>query len=163
MKTSYNVISSTICCAKEARSSIVLDWLNECNLSCRIIVKTYRIIVLNRAKKNSVRGLYDKKKTAPHSTVYPRRDVSKVYLKGWFTRHYICHQDLLVLRVNLSNTKNPAWFVILASLLDRGIQRVNWMPPRTIVARVFLKSIFRGYPIIYLPNGATADANTIHE
>ena len=29
MKTFYNVMSSIICCAKEARASIVLDWLNE--------------------------------------------------------------------------------------------------------------------------------------
>ena len=50
MKTFHNVISSIICCAKEARASIVLDWLNECNLSCKI-VKNCRIIVLNRAKK----------------------------------------------------------------------------------------------------------------
>ena len=52
-------------------------------------------------------------------------------------------------KLNLSNTKNPAWFFILASLLDRGMQRVNWLPPRTIVARVFLKIIIRGYPIIH--------------
>ena len=66
---------------------------------------------------------------------------------------------------------------MLASLLDRGMQRVNWLPPRTIVARVFFKIIFRGYPIIHsLSNGAmlerlvnttlydaTANANTIHE
>ena len=58
-------------------------------------------------------------------------------------------------KLNLSNTKNPAWFFILASLLDRGMQRVNWLPPRTIVARVFLKIIFRGCPIIHsLSNGA---------
>ena len=44
-----------------------------------------------------------KKNTAPHSPVYLRRDVSKVYLQGWFTRHQICHQDLLALKVNLSN------------------------------------------------------------
>ena len=55
------------------------------------------------------------------------------------------------------------------------MQRVNWLPPRTIVARVFLKTIFRGCPIIHsLSNGAilerlvphydaTANANTIHE
>ena len=49
MKTFYNVIISILCCAKEARASIVLDWLNECNLS-RKIVKNYRIIALNRAK-----------------------------------------------------------------------------------------------------------------
>ena len=34
------------------------------------------------------------KTTAPHSTVYLRRG-EKVYLKGWFTRHQICRQDLL--------------------------------------------------------------------
>ena len=50
MKTFYNVISSIVCCAKEARAWIVLDWLNECNLSCKI-VKNCRLIVLNRAKK----------------------------------------------------------------------------------------------------------------
>ena len=58
-------------------------------------------------------------------------------------------------KLNLSNTKNPAFFFILASLLDRGMQRVNWLPPRTIVARVFLKIIFWGCPIIHsLSNGA---------
>ena len=55
---------------------------------------------------------------------------------------------------------------------------VNWLPPRTIVAHVFLKIIFRGCPIIHsFSNGAmlerlapgmphydaTANANTIHE
>ena len=59
------------------------------------------------------------------------------------------------IKLNFSNTKNPAWFFISASLLDRGMQRVHWQPPRTIVARVFLKSIFRGCPIIHsLSNGA---------
>ena len=58
-------------------------------------------------------------------------------------------------KVNLSNTKNPTLFFILASRLDRGMQRVNWLPPRTLVARVFLKIIFRGCPIINsLSNGA---------
>ena len=33
-------------------------------------------------------------KTAPYSAVYLRRD-EKVYLKGWFTRHQNCRQDLL--------------------------------------------------------------------
>ena len=27
------------------------------------------------------------------------------YLKRWFTCHQICHQDLLLLKVNLSNIK----------------------------------------------------------
>ena len=61
----------------------------------------------------------------------------------------------LTCKVNESNTKNPAWFFILASLLDRGMQRVNWLPARTIVACVFLKIIIRGCPIIHsLSNGA---------
>ena len=57
-------------------------------------------------------------------------------------------------KLNLSNTKYPARFFILASLLDRGMQRVNLLPPRTIVARVFLKIIFRSCPIIHSLNGA---------
>ena len=36
------------------------------------------------------------KKTVPHSTIYLRRDEKKVRLKGWFTHHQICRQDLLV-------------------------------------------------------------------
>ena len=58
-------------------------------------------------------------------------------------------------KLNLSNTKNSGLIFILASLLDRGMQRVNWLPPKTIVAHVFLKIIFRGCPIIHsLSNGA---------
>ena len=58
-------------------------------------------------------------------------------------------------KLNLSNTKNSGLIFILTSLLDRGMQRVNWLPPRTIVAHVFLKTIFRGCPIIHsLSNGA---------
>ena len=44
------MVNSIICCAKEVRASIVLDWLNECNLSCKI-VKNCKIIGLNRAKQ----------------------------------------------------------------------------------------------------------------
>ena len=29
-------------------------------------------------------------------------------------------------KVNLTNTKNPAWFFILASLLDKGMQPINY-------------------------------------
>ena len=57
-----------------------------------------KFVGLNREKKekNSVRGLYDKK-TASHSTVYLRSDEKSIlYLKGWFTRHKISRQDLLV-------------------------------------------------------------------
>ena len=81
-----------------------------------------------------------------------------VLRKSMFKRLVYTPPDLsprFTSKLNLSNTKNPAWFFILASLLDRGMQRVNWLPPRTIVARVFLKIIFRGCPIIHsLSNGA---------
>ena len=57
-------------------------------------------------------------------------------------------------KVNLSNinffrnTKNPAWlFFLLAFPLDRGMQRVNWQQPRTIVLH---KVMFWGCPIIYI-------------
>ena len=49
MKTFYNVVNDIICCAKEARASIVLAKLNECNLK---IVKKCRIIGLGGAKKS---------------------------------------------------------------------------------------------------------------
>ena len=58
-------------------------------------------------------------------------------------------------KLNLSNTKNSGLIFILASLLNRGMQRVNWLPPKTIVAHVFLKIKLRGCPIIHsLSNGA---------
>ena len=113
--------------------------LNECKSSCKI-VKNCRIIGLNRGEKN---------KFCPRS-VYclPETWWEKVCLKGWFRR-----QDLLVTK--LVEHKKFGLIFILASLLDRGMQRVNWLPPRTIVAHVFLKIIFRGCPIIHsLSNGA---------
>ena len=62
MKTFHNVVKSIICCAKEARASIVLI-LNGCYLSCKIV-------------KNCILSeVYMTKKTAPHSTVYLRCDV----------------------------------------------------------------------------------------
>ena len=72
----------------------------------------------------------------------------------------IRRQDLLVNHPSKLNLACPTRkirpdFFFLASLLDRGMQRVNWLPPRTIVARVFLKIIFRGCPTIHsLSNGA---------
>ena len=78
-------------------------------------------------------GLKKKKKKQRLIALFTS-NVMYIYLEAWFTRHQICHQDLLVLKVNLSNTKLPAWFLILASLLDRGMQRVNfWLPLRTIL------------------------------
>ena len=145
MKTFYNVVNAIICCAKEARASIVLDieWVQY--LSCKI-VKTCRILGLNRAKKKKILSkvcmIKKKKETAPHSIVYLRRDE-----KNMFKRLVYTPPDLsprFTCKVNLSNTKNPAWFFIFASLLDRRMERVNWLPPRTIVC-----FIFRGCPIIH--------------
>ena len=62
--------------------------------------------------------------------------MKKVYLKGWFTHHQICCQDLLVSQTQ----KIQPDFFILASLLDRGVQHVNWLPPRTIAVQLFLVS-----------------------
>ena len=36
-KRFYNVVNSVICCAKEGRASIILNKLNECNLSCKVV------------------------------------------------------------------------------------------------------------------------------
>ena len=81
-----------------------------------------------------------------------RRDLRRDETRR-FTRHQIRRQDLLVKK--LVEHKKSRLIFILASLLDRGMQRVNWLPPRTIVAHVFLKIIFRGCPIIHsLSNGA---------
>ena len=65
MKTIYSNIkvNSTICCAKEARTSIVLN------------IEWVQFALQNCEKLHSVRGLYDKKKTAPQSTVYLRCDL----------------------------------------------------------------------------------------
>ena len=60
------------------------------------VLQETRLQGLNRGKnkKNSVRGLYDK---IQHVIELFTSDVmKKVYLKGWFTRHHICCQDLLV-------------------------------------------------------------------
>ena len=161
MKTFYNVVNAIICCAKEARALIVLDiaWVQFVLQNC----ENCRIIGLNRAKKNKILSQVCMIKRGPHSTAF----TWDVIRKSMFQRLVYTPPDSpprFTCKVNLSNTKNPVWFFILASLLDRGIQRVNWLPPRTIAARVFLKIIFRGYPIIHgLSNGATANANTIHE
>ena len=86
MKTFYNVVNSLLCCAKEACAWIVLDieWVQFVLQNC----ENCRIIGLNRAKKEQILSEVCMKKTAPHSTAYH-------CLKGWFTRHQICRQDLL--------------------------------------------------------------------
>ena len=123
----------------------------ECKLSCKI-VKNCRIIgqKKNRAKKEQIlsevcmikKGLlvlftWDvSRKSMLKSLVYRPPDSSPRFTCK------LCRTQKI--RPN-----------ILASLLVRGMQRVNWLPPRTIVARVFVKIIFWGCPIIHsLSNGA---------
>ena len=136
MKTFYNVVNAIICCVKEACASIVLDaeWVQFVLQNCQklqnygfkqdkkeqilsevCMIKKKRLIVLFTSDVRCVCGL--------HAT----RFVAKIYLG-------------LTCKVNLSNTKNPGWFFILASLLDRGMECVNWLPPRTIVC--FIKLYF---------------------
>ena len=70
------------------------------------------IYIANCEKLHSVRGLYDKK-TAPHSNVYLKGCIKSI--KSWFTSYQICWTQ-----------KNEAWFFILASLLDKGMQPINY-------------------------------------
>ena len=60
------------------------------------VLQEIRLQGLNREKnkKNSVRGLYDRKQHVIE--LFTSDVIKKVYLKGWFTRHQICRQDLLV-------------------------------------------------------------------
>ena len=52
MKTFYNVINAIVCCAKEARASIVLDikWVQFVLQNCEKLHNYW--FNLNRAKKN---------------------------------------------------------------------------------------------------------------
>ena len=141
MKTFYNVVNAILCCAKEACASIVLDieWV-------QIVFQNYEKLQNYRFKwgkkrTNSFQGLYDEKKRL---IVLFTSEVTK---KSMFKRLVYTPTDLsprftwgLTGKANLSNTKNPGWFFILASLLDRGMECVNGLPPRTIVC--FIKLYF---------------------
>ena len=96
MKTFYNVINAILCCAKEARASIVLDikWVQFVLQNCEKLQNYW--FNLNRVKKEKI--LFEvcmiKKQRL---IVLLTSDVKKKeYLKDWFTRHQICRQDLLV-------------------------------------------------------------------
>ena len=65
-------------------------------------------------------------KTAPHSTVYLRRD-EKIFKRLVYTPPDLSPR--FTGKVTWSNTGDPAWFFVLAALLDKGMQRVNWLPP----------------------------------
>ena len=75
MKTFYNVVNAITCCAKEARALVVLDieWVQ----FVLKIVKNFRIIGLNRAKKKKILSEVCMIKKGPHSAVYLRRDEKK--------------------------------------------------------------------------------------
>ena len=118
MKTFYNVVNSIICCAKEARASIVLN------------IEWVQFVLKNCAKLHSVRGLYDKKQ---RHHVYLGCDVQKIQKAAFFSRHQICWQDFV--RVNLSNTKFGL-IIYFASLFRQSNVtyklRVIWLPPAAI-------------------------------
>ena len=116
--------------------------LNECNLSCKI-VKNCRSIGLNRAKKNKFWPRFVwLKKTAPHSTVYLRRDglhatrfVAKIYLQSNLVEHW---RSGLIFYFGHPFRQRTATCKLAA----------------TEDHRVFHKLIFRGCPIIRsLSNG----------
>ena len=77
MKRFYNVVSAIICCAKEARASIVLDIDN-----LQFVLQNCERLPNYRFKSCKKRQILSevcmiKKKTAPHSTFYLRRDEKK--------------------------------------------------------------------------------------
>ena len=93
--------------------------LNECHLSCKI-VKNCRIIGFNRAKKNKILSEVSMIKKGSHSIAF----TWDVMRKSMFKRLVYTPPDSsprFTCKVNLSNTKNRAWFFISASLLDRGM------------------------------------------
>ena len=109
MKTFYNVVNSIICCAKEARASIVLIIESECNLSCKIV-----------------------KNCCP-------RYVSLLKKKQRFI--VLCTSDVMHKKYKRLGYTSPDLLVRFrkAKLVDHNnatykLQRVNWLPPRTIVS-----------------------------
>ena len=91
MKTFHNVVNFIICCAKEARASIVLN------------IERIQFVLQTCEKLHFARGLYDKNSA---SLVLFTSDVMhKKYKKLVYTP-----PDLLArfCKVNLSNAKNSA-------------------------------------------------------
>ena len=125
--------------------------LNECKFSGKI-VKNCWIIGLNRAKKKEILSevcMIKKGRRVLFTWDVMRKSMFKrlVYTPPDLSPRFTC-------KVNLSNTKNLAWFLILASLLDRRMERINCLLPRTMVC-----FIFRGSPIIHsLSNGVVGEA-----
>ena len=124
MKTFYNVVNSIICCAKEARASIVLIIESECNLSCKIVKNCCpRYVSLLKKKQRFI--------------VLCTSDVMhKKYKRLGYTS-----PDLLVRfrKAKLVDHKKiRLHFYSGLPFRQRNatykLQRVNWLPPRTIVS-----------------------------
>ena len=101
------LFNAIICCAKEARALIVLDieWVQILSQNCERL-QNYRF-KLGKKRTNSVRGLYDKNKGL---IVLFTWDVMR---KSMFKRLVYTPPDSsprFTSNLNLSNTKNPAWF-----------------------------------------------------
>ena len=105
--------------------------------------KPCRIIGLNREKRNKLCPRSVRQKRTPHSTVYLRRKEKSIFKRLTYTPPNLSPR--FTCKVNLSNTKNPACLLFLTFLLDRGKQRVNWLPPRTSVC--FTKLCFGAVPL----------------
>ena len=156
MKTFYDVVKAIICCAKEARASIVLDieWVQ---------------IVLHCCEKLQNWGAAEQRLIVLFSSDVMKKSMFKrlVYTPPNLSPRFTC-------KVNLSNTKiRPDFFILASLLLDKGMEHVNWLPPRTIVC--FIKLYFGAVQlsIVSLTEhcwrdwwmrhyDATANANTIH-
>ena len=116
MKMFYSVVNSVVCLAKEARASIFLKLLNECNLSSKIVKNC---ILSQECKLNFLLQKH-------RFLVFFTSDV--MYTK--YKRLLYTPPDLLArfCEVNLAcrTQKNRLDFLILASLFDKGMQPINY-------------------------------------
>ena len=123
-------------------------WVSAIEMSCKI-VNNYRIIGLNRARKNKFcsRFLYDKKGTQARycfpQYLCTKTLIKSTYLKDWFTHHLICSQDLLVKltcrsQIFLETQKIPPDFFHFGLLFRQRNASLNWLQPRTIVCCIKL-------------------------
>ena len=83
-----------------------------------------------------------------------RRDEKVLQLKGWFTRHQICRQDLLAKQPCRTQKIRPFFYFVHPFR--------QWNATCKLAAiedyRVFIKIIFRGCPIIHsLSNGVVGE------
>ena len=114
MKRFYSVVNSVVFLQRKQvlRSSYLL---NECNQSCKIV-------------KNCI---LSHKNTVSYYCLPQSLCIKSI--KGCLTHRQICWQD----SVNLSNKKNRLDFLFWPPFLTKEstyrLQRVNWLPTRTIL------------------------------